>query len=347
MRSWISCRRASPRTRGTRTGKTPGTGSSTPSSRPIDSSEATTRPPSTGSNARLAKIPGIDALRLTVKGAFLINWGWETRTDQVAANVTEEQFRTFEARLGEAREALSKAWELRPGEPHVAELMLMLEKGIGHGDRETMETWFERAMTVDGNSHQACYQKLDWLDPKWYGGDSFDQIIAFGRACAATKNWHNGITLLVADAHFRRWARLPQGPERAKYMRSPEVWNDIKGVYEEYFKHYPDDDVQRSKFAMICYLGAALPDGSCAVPGRRRSPHRLAGAAEDAHRATQEGPGAHGQYHGQTPGRRARGLRVCSGEAGLPGRSGGVGQAFQPDSDGSAGSDRSESGWKA
>ncbi len=136
--------------------------------------------------------------------------------------------------------------------------MLIVEKGIGQGDREKMETWFDRAMKADGNSHQACLQKLDWLDPKWYGGGSFDEMLAFGKACAATKNWHNGITLLAADAHFRVWQRLPQG-ERVKYMRSPEVWNEVRSVYDEYFKHYPDDDVQRSKFAMICYLGAHYP----------------------------------------------------------------------------------------
>lgn len=210
-------------------------------------------------DARLAKVQGIEPLRLTVKGRFLIHWGWETRTAQVAVNVTEEQFRIFEDRLGQARETLKKAWDLHPGQPHVADLMLIVEKGIGHGDRESMETWFERAMTTNANDYQACLQKLDWLDPKWYGGDSFDPMIAFGRACAATRNWHNGITLLVADAHFRRWARLPQGPERVAYMRTPEVWNEIRTAYEEYFKHYPDDDLQRSKYAMICYFGAHYP----------------------------------------------------------------------------------------
>ncbi len=46
-------------------------------------------------DARLAKIPEIQALRLAVKGNFLINSGWETRTAQVAAKVTEDQFRVF------------------------------------------------------------------------------------------------------------------------------------------------------------------------------------------------------------------------------------------------------------
>jgi hypothetical protein len=136
--------------------------------------------------------------------------------------------------------------------------MLTVEKGIGGGDREAMETWFMRAMVLDGDDQEACWSKLDWLDPKWYGGGSFNEMMAFAKACAATKNYRHGITLLLADAHFRVWQRLPQG-ERVNYMRSPEVWNEIRAVYDEYFKHYPDDDAQRSKYAMICYLGAHYP----------------------------------------------------------------------------------------
>jgi hypothetical protein len=206
-------------------------------------------------DARLAKVQGIEALRLTVKGSFLLYWGWEARTQQFASGVNDEQIRTFQSRLQQARAALEAAWNAKPGEPRVAELMLEVEKAIGGGDRQAMETWFERAMMTDGNNQRACWTKLDWLDPKWYGGDSFDNLLAFGKACAATRNWHTGITLLAADAHLRYWKSLPQ-KEGLKYMRSPEVWKEIQSVYDEYLQHYPEDHVQRSKYAMLCYVGA-------------------------------------------------------------------------------------------
>jgi hypothetical protein len=204
---------------------------------------------------KLAKTPGIEALRLAVKGNFHIMWGWEARTTAFAPAVGESQFRAFEKRLVEASNALQAAWKLKPGEPNVARLMIEVEKGIGGGERQAMETWFERAMTSDGNDYQACLTKLDWLDPKWHGGDTPDEMLAFGHACAATKNWHTGITLLAGDAHLRVCSAL-QGPERLKYMRSPEVWNEIRTVYDEYLRHYPEDDGSRSKYAMLCFLGA-------------------------------------------------------------------------------------------
>ena len=42
---------------------------------------------------------------------------------------------------------------------------------------------------------------MDWLDPKWHG--SVEEMLAFGRACAATKNWQADITLVAVDAHGR------------------------------------------------------------------------------------------------------------------------------------------------
>jgi hypothetical protein len=210
-------------------------------------------------DARLAKITGIEALRLTVKGNFLLQWGWEARSQRFASQVTEEQFRTFETRLQQARTTLNEAWKAKPDEPNVADLMLEVEKSIGGGDRAAMETWFERAMKANGNDRAACWSKLDWLDPKWYGGDSWDAMIDFARACRETLNWRTGITLLAADAHLRR-CRDFEPNERMNYLRRPDVWPYIQPVYDEYLKHYPADHVERSKYAALCYLSAHYPE---------------------------------------------------------------------------------------
>ena len=148
---------------------------------------------------------------------------------------------------------MNEAWKAKPDEPNVADLMLEVEKAIGGGDREAMETWFERAMKANPDDREACWSKLDWLDPKWYGGDSWDAIKAFGKACAATKNWRTGISLLAADVHLRFSSGL--GPrERAMYLRQEGVWSDIQPAYDEYLKHYTLDYVERSKYAALCYL---------------------------------------------------------------------------------------------
>ncbi len=175
-------------------------------------------------DAELAKYPELKGLRLYFRGNAWFHYGWEARTKAFAPNVPAGGFQSLEERLAVAKKALEEAWELRP-ESETAAKLLEIDKSIG-GDREVMNRWFERAMQADGDNRGACWSKLDWLDPKWHG--SVDEMLAFGRQCRDTKNWRAGITLLVADAHWRI-ACMP-GENQNKYLASPEVWADIQSV---------------------------------------------------------------------------------------------------------------------
>ncbi len=203
-------------------------------------------------DARLGKVVGIEPLRLLFKGNAYINWGWEARTTAFAPFVGDQQFRDLRSRLTVARAALEQAWKLEHHLPRVAQLRIEVEKAIGDGDRAKMETWFERAMEANPNDYHACWSKLDWLDPKWHGGDSFNEMMAFGRACKASGNWVSGITLIGVDAYNRYSSRLPFEESR-EYLSSPVVWGDIRTVYEQYLKYYPDRYDERSKYAYLCY----------------------------------------------------------------------------------------------
>jgi hypothetical protein len=197
-------------------------------------------------DARLAKIPELKALRLRFRGNFLIAFAWEARTTAFAPQVTEEGFRKFTQRLTEARKILNQAWAASPDNARTAYLMLAIEKGIG-GDRDAMEIWFERALKADGDFRDACWAKMDWLDPKWHG--SKEEMLAFSRACRDTKNYHEGITLLWPETLLRL-----APAEVAEMLAKPEPLREIKAVYEEYLKHYLFDFAARSNLAALCYL---------------------------------------------------------------------------------------------
>jgi hypothetical protein len=201
----------------------------------------------------LAKVPEFKVPRLQYRGKFWLHYGWEARTQAFAPSVPEGGFESLEQRLAVAKKACEEAWMLRPDDARTAQTLLAIDKSIG-GDRATMELWFDRAMKADGDDREACWSKLDWLDPKWYGDDQGREMLAFGRQCRDTKNWRPGISLLVADAHWR--IACKPGEDQNKYLALPEVWADIQSVYDEYFKHHPVDDVARSKFATFCYLSA-------------------------------------------------------------------------------------------
>jgi hypothetical protein len=201
-------------------------------------------------DALLARSPAAKAVRLQVKGAFLIDYAWEARGTGYADTVTPEGFKKMEERLTEAGKALEEAWKLRPNDANTATRMITVNMGLS-GDRQDMEKWFERAMKADGNNKAACEAKMEWLDPKWHG--TTEELLAFGRACRDTKNWRAGITLLGPDSHRRAALRRPED-EKPSYMHSKEVWNDIKAVYEEYLQHNPHDFEERSFYAAYCFM---------------------------------------------------------------------------------------------
>ena len=209
-------------------------------------------------DARLAQIPRIEPLRLSIRGQFYMQWAWDARTDRAAAAVTGKQFAAFGERLAEARRALEAAYKLDPKQPRVARTMLEVHKGIGAADdRATMELWFERAMELDPSDRDSCWNKLDWLDPRWHGDPDGREMLGFGRSCAATHNWHRGITLLAADALMRKYASNPRA-DGGKYLTRAENWELIRSVNEEYLKHYPDDAVALTKYAFLTFWAARI-----------------------------------------------------------------------------------------
>lgn len=204
-------------------------------------------------DAELAKTPQLEWLRLAAKGDFYIHYAWEARGSGFADTVGPEAQQKFEARLKIARQALGQAWLVKPGDWHIANSMLTVVKGLT-SRRDEMEKWFYRAMLADGDNQKACWAKLDWLDPKWYGTD--EEMVAFGRACRDTKNVRSGITILLGDAHYRAMTRRDTKTGQLQYMRQDDVWNDIYSVYSEYFQLYPSDFRERTRFAVFaCWAG--------------------------------------------------------------------------------------------
>jgi len=197
----------------------------------------------------LAKTSGLKAMRLEIKADYLIGYAWEARGIGLGHTVTDEGGRKFEERIVQAYETLDQAWKLKAEGTRVPNMMLVVLKAAG-GDRATMEGWFKRAIEADGNNAIACDLKMDWLDPKWHG--TREDVLAFGKACRATKNWRAGITLLAGDVHLR--VAMQDPATYNKYMFSDEVWDEIRAVYEEYLGHYPEDYTKRSAYAAYCCI---------------------------------------------------------------------------------------------
>ena len=198
----------------------------------------------------LAKTFPRSILPLVFKGDFYASYAWDARGRGFANTVTPEGWKLFGERLDVAEEALTKAWEMDPNDPAAATRMLTVELGQGKG-REVMETWFARAMKANPDSRDACFAKLYYLEPKWYGDAKL--VLAFGRECRDSKNWYATLPFLLITAHQEL---VNYAPDKAAYYRDPVVWQDLQSVYRPYLLAFPERAEARNYYAFFaCQCG--------------------------------------------------------------------------------------------
>ena len=199
---------------------------------------------------QVKRMPQLKVSWLQARSFFLKLYAWEARGSGTADTVTKDGWEKMNARLAEAKKSIDQAWTLKPGAYLTAYQELNLTVGMD-SDRAEMERWFQSAMEANGNGLRACLTKIQWLEPKWHGSD--EELIAFGRLCGDTKNWEAGISLLEPECYLMANSE-PNQPPGGAFWKSPEVWKRCRAVFEEYLSHRPDDNAQRTRYAVIASL---------------------------------------------------------------------------------------------
>ena len=113
--------------------------------------------------------------------------------------ITPDASRQMSEHVNKCVELLQAAWDLDPTNFDAARLMLETRPCA---TRAAMlwRTWFERGPDLDPDDRRPYRAKLTWLEPKWYG--SADEVLAFGRECAATGRWPGLVPMGLVNAHW-------------------------------------------------------------------------------------------------------------------------------------------------
>jgi hypothetical protein len=172
-----------------------------------------------------------------IKADFYLLYAWRARGNGTASQVTETGWRLFRERLAVSEHALDKAWSLNPTDAQIPTFMILLAKSQ-QKTRPEMEQWFQRALKLAPDNYPACYNKLQYLRPEWYG--SRDDMVAFGRECVTTTNAGSRLPLILVDAHSEFVRTLDSTEARGNYWRQPDVWPDIRSAYETYARLNPE-----------------------------------------------------------------------------------------------------------
>ena len=193
------------------------------------------------------KAAGETATGKLIEGVFWTTYAWQGRTSRWAKDVADKGWELFAERLPKAQAALEKAAALDPADPHISYMMMTVELGQGQG-RSRLETWFRRAMDADPDYYGACSNKLLYLEPKWYG--DAQAMLNFGHQCQATANWPARLPFILLLAHTKLAAYLPTPLD---YWKKPEVWADVRQLYQGALLVNPDSSFDRSGYALYAY----------------------------------------------------------------------------------------------
>jgi hypothetical protein len=191
-----------------------------------------------------------EPLILLLKGEFYVQFGWQARGYGFANSITSDGAKLFGERLAVAEKTLTAAWDLNTNEARIAAKMLSVELGQGKG-RDRLELWFQRAMTADPNDYDACYSKLLYIEPKWYG--SVDDMLEFGRQCAQNEKWGGHVPLILMDAHVAIQRQFLDVSQKADYWRQPQVWADLKSAFDRFFELNPGETGWYHNYAWFAY----------------------------------------------------------------------------------------------
>ena len=141
--------------------------------------------------------------------------------------------------------------------------MLRVELGQGKS-RDRMELWFSRAMGIDTNSDAACYEKFLYVQPMWYGNP--EEMLVFGRECAASTKWGGQVPLMLVTAHEWLSGWNKDAAAKQQYWKNPAVWQDVKMAYEKFFKLNPSETGWRHNYARHAYWAEQWDDLNKQLP---------------------------------------------------------------------------------
>jgi hypothetical protein len=193
---------------------------------------------------------GQSEVALLAKGRAYLSYGWQARGTGYADTVTDDGWRMLAERLSTAADAFEKAWTLNPRDPRLCLEMMRVELGQQQG-RARMELWFQRGMNLAPDGYDLCYEKLEYLRPRWNG--SIEEMVKFGRECTKNTNWTGVVRLMLAQAHYEASREIQDRQQRAAYWQQPKVWADVRFAFERFFKLCPDMVGWRHDYARYAY----------------------------------------------------------------------------------------------
>ena len=148
-----------------------------------------------GKLLKASKIP--DWARFTIGGTLEMSRALRESDHGMHPHVHPDPI-CIEDRFKRARELFKEAWRLHP-ESEVAALQMITVIRNGHGgEDDTLRPWVDRAFAARCDSENSAKAFLNASRPRW--GGTYEDMLAFGRACAETNRYDSHLPTFLNRA---------------------------------------------------------------------------------------------------------------------------------------------------
>lgn len=183
-------------------------------------------------------------------GSLHLAKAWETRNLAVENKPDDPRRKASRDQVARAEESLKRSYAMDATDSRVPVKMINCITAADE-PRAEMETWFDRAMTIDTNCYDAASAKIYYLEPRWLRERDGENALAFARECVESKKWGGRVPLVLPQLHanLQQYYKI----DLAAYYSDPKVWKDIDTAYRRFFELNPTDVNYRHDYARDAY----------------------------------------------------------------------------------------------
>jgi tetratricopeptide (TPR) repeat protein len=182
-----------------------------------------------------------------VRGSFYIEYAWLIRGGGLAKTVKKRAWPKFYEKMRLAKNDLQRSWELNPNDPNSSSSLIKVAIGLKF-PKQDMEQYFQRGISACPWHFQVHLDKLQYLNPKWYG--SKNEMFTFAEQCLALSEQYPYLGLVMVEALYEvhRFGRKGEN-----FLGSDDIWPTVEKVCAAFFARYPNNIRRRFYYAYHAY----------------------------------------------------------------------------------------------
>jgi tetratricopeptide (TPR) repeat protein len=185
----------------------------------------------------------------TSAGIFYLNYAWHARGSGYASSITPKGRGLFHERMRIAGEYFTKAYEQDANESSAPCNMITVAKiNPAYSGNKNFKEWYNLAVQANPNDPAPHWSMFGYLAPKW--GGSYEEQFELARSVFRRAPKNSSAPVILSNVHWQ----IYQENNDPDYFKNKEVWEELKAVYSELIRRFPESIIFHNRYARTAYL---------------------------------------------------------------------------------------------